>query len=101
MGNIKEEFTKVVNIDGRNINFKIDLNYRRERRFNGKTTHRITVNDMGFGSFYKVIEVDAKDNLKLELEKIENSIKEYYGAREISKTEICEAGQQLIDLGFK
>lgn len=37
---------------GYNFNIKVDLNYRIEKRIDGKREHKITLNDMGVSNYY-------------------------------------------------
>lgn len=79
------------------FNIKIELDVKIEKKPDGKRWHRITINDMGFGNFYKSYEFLSDSNIAEEVGKATSLAEEYVDRHnKMSKTE-----EELIGLGFK
>jgi len=84
---------------GYTFNIKVELNSKVERRPNGKRWHRVTVNDMGPGSYHQRTEFEELYLLE-GIKQMEQSAKNWVDQKEgnISKSTV---EQQLIAIGFK
>ena len=65
---------KIHEYRGYKFNIKVELNYRVEKRINGKREHKVTLNDMGPSNYYQSIYVETcnlEENIQLMIEDAE------------------------------
>ena len=82
---------------GYRFNTSVELNFKVEKRINGKRFHMIITNDMGMGSSYISHEVED-DELKEAVSHHENEAKMYVDKRE--KKNLTPLQELLSSLGF-
>jgi hypothetical protein len=94
---MQKVFNKVVQYEDYKINIKIELFTKIEKRPDGNSWHTLTVNDMGFGSYYKHYDVlsthDLEAEVNLAIETFKESVKHV--------KDVPQVYQTLLDLGFK
>lgn len=88
------EMNKKIEYLGVEINIKVLLNYRVEKRINGKKYHKIIVTDTGDGFILSNEKVTDKE-LETSIYDLVNLAKDHIGVDEVNNVDL------LTNLGFK